>query len=248
MDRLGIIDWGIGGVSIYKLVREQLGHVPVTYLSDTGATPYGRMSRTQLVTRLDAVVEYLISEKGVSHLVIGCNAASTAVPFLAEHGIPVLGVIEPAIELAVRQKPRKLGVIGGRRTVLSGVYRRGFAARGIRVDQRIAQPLSAMIEAGDTSSPALRDAADQIISPLRSCSHILLACTHYPAITPILESFLTDTVLINPAAELIGSIKQWNVTPGGSTEFVTTGDPKAMRTAARSAFGIEIPKPVRIDL
>lgn len=248
MDRLGIIDWGIGGISVYKLVREQLGDVPVTYFSDTGATPYGKMSPTELVARLDAVIDYLVSKKRVSHLVIGCNAASTAIPQLADHGIPILGVIEPAIDMTERLRPQKLGLIGGRRTVVSGVYRRGFAALGMQVNQRIAQPLSAMIESGDTSSPALRDAAKQIVSPLRSCSHILLACTHYPAISAVLTEILPGKVLIDPAAELVGSVRLWNIECGGTTEFITTGDPIAMQTAAHAAFGVDIPSPVSIEL
>ncbi|MEP6901559.1 MAG: glutamate racemase, partial [Actinomycetota bacterium] len=69
--KLGILDWGIGGVSIYQIVKERLSDVAVVYFSDTGARPYGKMSRAELVARLNAVVSFLKS-KGVTHLVIGC--------------------------------------------------------------------------------------------------------------------------------------------------------------------------------
>ena len=78
---LGIIDWGIGGISVYKLIKERRPDVPVVYFSDTGVTPYGKMSRTELTRRLNSVIGFL-KTKGVTHLVIGCNAASTAIPFL----------------------------------------------------------------------------------------------------------------------------------------------------------------------
>lgn len=240
MNRLGIIDWGIGGVSVFRLIREQIGDVPVTYLSDTGVTPYGRMSRPELVARLNTVIGFLKS-RGVTHILIGCNAASTAIPFLADHGIPVKGVIEPAVELVTRLQPRDLGLIGGRRTVVSGVYRNGFAERGIAVKQRIAQPLSALIESGDISSPQLRTAAAQILAPLRSCSHILLACTHYPAIASILAEYVSnDTVLVDPAAELLDTVCEWQLGTGGRTGFLTTGDATAMAIAAKNAFGVTI--------
>lgn len=243
MKRLGIIDWGIGGVSIYRLIRAQLGDFPITYFSDTGVTPYGRMSRPELVARLNNVIGYLISN-GVTHIVIGCNAASTAVPLLADQGIPVKGVIEPAIEMVTRLKPRKLGLIGGRRTVVSGVYRKGFAKRGIAVSQRIAQPLSALIESGDVSSLKLRAAAATILTPIKNCSHILLACTHYPAIAPILAEMVSkDTVLVDPAAELLDTVRDWQLGTGGRTEFLTTGDATAMKRAAKNAFGVSIEKP-----
>ncbi|MEO6656472.1 MAG: aspartate/glutamate racemase family protein, partial [Pyrinomonadaceae bacterium] len=202
-NRLGIIDWGIGGISIYASVKKQLGAIPVTYFSDTGVTPYGKMARSELISRLNAVIKYLKSG-GVTHLVFGCNAASTAIHYLDSQGIKIEGVIDSAVERVVKLEPKRLGLIGGRRTVLSGVYRKAFRAHGVEVEQRIAQPLSGLIESGDTSSAVLRTAAAQIMSPLRNCSHILLACTHYPAIAPILNGVVsTNTILIDPATELV---------------------------------------------
>lgn len=239
--RLGIIDWGIGGVSIYKLVKQQTD-VPVTYFSDTGVTPYGKMSRDELAKRLDNVIEFLTS-RGVTHIVIGCNAASTVLADLKDHGIPIEGVIAPAVEATAKLKPGRLGLIGGRRTVVSGIYRRAFEKRGIEVSQRIAQPLSGMIEGGDVSSDELRTAALRILSPLRNCSHILLACTHYPAITAILADCVSPgTKFIDPAKALLSKVKRWKVqrTPG-SDEFLTSGNTTAMRRAAKAAFGVDIP-------
>lgn len=240
MPGLAIIDWGIGGVSIYKLIKEQLGDFPVTYFSDTGVTPYGKMSRPQLVSRLNSVIEFLLA-RGVTHVVVGCNAASTAIPFLNDHGIPVEGVIDSAVETTARLNPTRLGLIGGRRTILSGVYRRAFAAKEIEVRQRIAQPLSGLIESGDTSSTTVKDYAALILAPLRNCSHILLACTHYPAILPVLQYHVSsETVFIDPAAALVKKIAGWKLQGVGDDVFLTSGDTNAMKTAAKSAFGVEI--------
>lgn len=247
MTRLGIIDWGIGGVSIYKLIKEKIGDVSITYFSDTGVTPYGKMSRRELVSRLDSVIEYL-KGRGVTHLVIGCNAASTAIPHLADHGIPVLGVIEPAAEMTARLKPRRLGLIGGRRTIVSGVYRKAFAKHKIRPSQRVAQPLSGLIESGDVSSTTLREHAKQILAPIRNSTHILLACTHYPAITGVLQKFVSPgTKFIDPSTALVQKIKKWRLDTGmGSDEFLTTGDPSAMKRAARAAFSVTLPNARRV--
>ena len=245
---LGIIDWGIGGISIHKLIRERLGPVPIIYFSDTGVTPYGRMTRPELVSRLNTVIEYLRS-LGVTHLVIGCNAASTAIPFLNTRGMEIAGVIESAVRLTQRAKPEKLGLIGGRRTVLSGVYRRAFAKAGIDISQRIAQPLSALIENGDVSSPALRDECAKILAPLRNSSHILLACTHYPAITSIMRGLVSPkTVFIDPADELVREIGRWKLASGDETIFLTSGDTAKMKKAAGSAFGVTINKVKRVTL
>jgi|CXWL01.1.fsa_nt_gi glutamate racemase len=240
MNKLGIIDWGIGGVSVYKLIKERLGDVPVTYLSDTGVTPYGKMTRRQLVERLNAVILFL-KGRNVTHLVIGCNAASTALPYLDHQGLEVEGVIMPAVEMTAKLKPTRLGLIGGRRTVVSGVYRQAFANRGIDVDQRIAQPLSGLIESGDLGSEKLKGEARRILSPIRDSSHILLACTHYPAITHVLREMVSpDTQFIDPAEALVGKIAHWRFSQGWPGEFFTSGDVRQMKMAAKKAFGVKI--------
>ena len=246
--KLGIIDWGIGGISVYKLVKEKLGDVSVVYFSDTGATPYGKMSRGELVERLNAVIDFL-KTRGVTHLVIGCNAASTAIPDLNRADVKIEGVIESAVEMTATLKPARLAVIGGRRTVLSGVYRRKFAARGLRIDQRIAQPLSGLIESGDTSSEKLRAESRKILAPIKNSSHVLLACTHYPAITSVLKDFVSpQTIFLNPAGALIEKIAGWGLSTGGADCFYTTGGGEEMKRAARNAFGVEIDRAEKISL
>ncbi len=241
--KLAILDWGIGGIGVYKLIKERRPEIPVIYFSDTGVTPYGKMSRAELVARLNAVIGFL-KTKGVTHLVIGCNAASTAIPFLDFQGLKIEGVIESAVAMTTKLKPKRLGLIGGRRTVLSGVYRKAFAAHGIKVEQRIAQPLSALIESGDTSSDKLRGECKRILSPIRNCSHILLACTHYPAIAEVMSEYVSsETVLIDPAGALIDKLNTWKLVPnGGSDTFLTSGNPVEMKGAARNAFGLDLKK------
>ena len=246
--RLGIIDWGIGGVGIYKLIRARLGPVPALYFSDTGVTPYGKMSRNELVARLNSVLDFLRSQE-ITHLVVACNAASTAIPFLRAGRLKVEGVVESAVRAAQRKRPAKLALIGGRRTVLSGVYRRAFAEQGIPVVQRIAQPLSGFIETGDLSSAALRSECRRILSPLANCSHMLLACTHYPAIIPVLKQFVSnETVFVDPAAELVSRIRRWHLPFGEGDTILTTGDPEKMAAAALIAFGVDFKKITKLTI
>lgn len=240
MNRLGIIDWGIGGIGVYKLIKEYRRDVSVVYFSDTGVTPYGKMSRAELVERLNRVIGFLRS-KGVTHLVIGCNAASTAISFLDQQGLELVGVIDAAVEMAARLKPKRLGLIGGRRTVLSGVYRRGFEKRGIKVEQRIAQPLSGLIESGEVDSHNLRAECKRILAPLKNCSHILLACTHYPAIADVMKDFVSpETKFIDPADELARRTARWKMTASGGDIFFTSGNPDQMKRAASTAFQCEV--------
>jgi glutamate racemase len=237
--KLGILDWGIGGISIVKLLKEK-GTFPVIYFSDTGVVPYGRMSRFELVARLNSVIDFLRS-KGATHVVIGCNAASTAIEFLDSKDVKIEGIIESAVNLSAKMKPKNLAVIGGRRTVLSGIYRRELAKRGIKIKQRIAQNLSALIESGDISSDKLREEVRKILTPIKNSSHILLACTHYPAISDVLKDFVSsETKIIDPAGELLKKIEKWNLSGEGEDFFYTTGDAEKMKIAAKNAFDFVI--------
>lgn len=237
---LGIMDWGIGGLSIGRAVKSALGDVPFIYLSDSGATPYGKMSRNELTARLSGAIKFLRAQ-GVTHLVVACNAASTVIPFVEPTGMRIEGVIETAVVTTLRMRPARLALIGGRRTVLSGTYRKAFAEHGIKVQQRIAQPLSALIERGDVNSPDLLELCRRILAPVRNCSHLLIACTHYPAAMESLRKCVSaSTVLIDPADELVKKIAKWKFSRGGPDVFFTTGHQGKMKQAALAAFGVRI--------
>ena len=246
--RLGIVDWGIGGVGIYKALRARLGDVSVVYFSDTGAKPYGKMAGRELALRLSQVVEFL-QIYGVSRVLFACNAASTAIPTLGESKVKIEGVIDSATDLVERMRPARLALIGGRRTVLSGVYRRAFSRRGIALEQRIAQPLSALIEAGDTSSELLREECRRILSPIKNCSHLLLACTHYPAITAVIKQYLSSySKIVDPAEAVVGRMARWEISTGSGQVFLTSGDPQRMKEAAWNAWKVRLGAARHVDL
>jgi glutamate racemase len=247
--RLAMIDWGIGGIGILKLIKQEIGNIPVTYFSDTGVTPYGKMNNPELVRRLNDVLAYLKAE-GATHVVIGCNSASTALPAINDQDLKIAGMIECGVAAALRQKPKRLGLIGGRRTVMSHRYQTAFKAHGIGVKQRVAQPLSGMIESGDISSPALAAECKRVLTPLRNCSHILLACTHYPAILPLLQECVSDkTVFVDPAEEIITTVSKWKLDmSSGSDLYITTGDPENMKISANAAFGWDVSEAHRVRI
>ncbi len=246
---IGILDWGIGGMGVYRLLRQRHPRLPIVYCSDTGSRPYGEVPARSLRRRLVSVASVLAA-RGVTHLVVACNAASTV---LDGHGIRtphgglhVTGVIEPAVRLIRRLSPRRLGIVGGRRTIRSLCYRRALARPGRVVIQRVAQPLSALIESGEGSeSPALVATIERIVAPLRNCDTLLLACTHYAAVAPAFARLLPGIRLVDPAPELLDWIEERGFPDRASSahaepveRFLTTGDGAAMARAAQGAFGV----------
>ncbi|MCA9491689.1 MAG: aspartate/glutamate racemase family protein, partial [Myxococcales bacterium] len=148
MTRVGVLDWGIGGVDALDRLRRLRPDLDLVYHSDAGTTPYGRLSRDALASRVSEVVAGL----GVDLVVVACNAASTVLGEL-DLRVPAIGVIEPGLEAALATEHRVLGLVGGERTIASGVWERPLVRAGRRVVARAAQPLSAHVEAGRLEGP-----------------------------------------------------------------------------------------------
>jgi glutamate racemase len=238
---LGIVDWGIGGLGLVQALDRAAPGLPVLYWSDAGATPYGRMRADELANRLTIVVDAL-AERGATEVVLACNAASTVVGRLGGVAVPVEGIIDHGLASVPEELTGQVGVIGGRRTIAAGHYRRGLARRGRVVLSRVAQPLSAHIEAGRTGSPQFRADLAKILAPLRRVDALVLACTHYPAARTWFAAALPHALLIDPAERMAAAIaERYPHTRGasrvGTRCFVTTGDPEAMRRGAARAWG-----------
>ncbi len=238
---LAIVDWGIGGMGFYRRFRARRPEVPVVYWSDTGVEPYGRQGAERLAERLRQVLRRLPAF-GVSHVVVACNAASTVLERVEQYSGCSTGVIEHGVAAALATGVERVGVVGGRRTILSGAYRAPLTRMGRKVTQRIAQPLSAFVEAGELDSPALRAELGRIVRPLQHVDALVLGCTHYPALLQRFMVALPGVTMVDPVERLLEHVDHAFQLPGGGRPelFLTTGDPVAMRAAALRAFGVSL--------
>lgn len=229
---LGVLDWGVGGLFSVQQARLQAPTCDLVYLSDAGNTPYGKQSRRQLAASVERGIQRL-ADLGARQVLVACHSGSTALPDLTP-AVPTRGVIAPETVPA-----GSLGLIGGRRTVRSGAWRRALARP---VLQRVAQPLSAHVEAGTTDSLACRADLDRILGPLKRVDVLVLACTHYTALAAAIQARCPRATLVDPALERVRGL---STAPGGARlEVWTTGDPAAMRRTAEG-LGIEVdPRPV----
>ncbi len=261
---LGILDWGIGGVEFRTAFKARFPHVKVVYLSDAGCMPYGRQSARDLEARL-VVVAQRLAQAGVTRLVVACNAMSTILPghSAGELGLErICGVIDSAVEAVLEADVGVVGVVGGGRTIRSGAYRRPLLAAGLSVRQRVAQPLSALVEAGLTGTPIFRAEARRVMAPLARVDALVLGCTHYSAGLARFRELAPAAVIVDPAHETLDRVVSgWF--DGRSTDddghgaarasvvatdtFFTTGDPAATARAALLAFGVHLPAVVGVD-
>ncbi len=156
---LVVMDWGIGGLSVYNEILKKVPGLSILYFSDSGSMPYGKMSPEKLRQRLLQLISNF-SDQGVKHFVIACNAASTALPSLekefSKKNLHVVGVIDCGVALVKSTDHKEVGILGGRRTILSHCYSKRLASKNRKVIGRIAQPLSALIESGELVSSRMK--------------------------------------------------------------------------------------------
>jgi glutamate racemase len=192
-----------------------------------------------------SVLARRLAEQGATSLIVACNAASTVLGRLEATRalpLPVTGMIRPVLSRCPAPARGTLGVLGGRGTIRSQLFRRGFARAGRRIVQRIAQPLSAHVERGSTKSPACARDLDRILAPLRTADSILLACTHYPAIAHLIAARVPQAKLIDPADCVVDLVLSSFPLPRSRAPdcVLTTGSPEATRNAALCAWNFDL--------
>lgn len=202
---IGIVDWGIGGLSVYRAMRHQGQTSDVLYFSDSGSVPYGKQSRSQLRERLGQVARFY-ADRGVKEVLVACHAASSALES-GEHfeGVAFRSIIPAAVRVVERSAGRRLGVIGGQFTISSHVYQRALDGLGKDLQFLATQPLSAFVEAGELDSPAVEAEIGRLLESMPGIDALLLACTHYPALGPVFRRIGGDLELLDPGAEMAQS-------------------------------------------
>jgi len=204
---LGVFDSGIGGLTVARALFERLPHEAVLYFGDTARVPYGPKS-PETVRRYSAeILAYLIG-RGVKAVVVACNTSTAhALDHLRSRAsVPVVGVIEPGARAAVAaSRSGTIGVIGTVGTVASGAYER--AIKGLRPDATVvsaACPLFVpLVEEGWFDHPAAELIARDYLEPLRrsGVDVVVLGCTHYPLLKPLLQRVLGAGVQLIDSAE-----------------------------------------------
>ena len=205
---IGIFDSGIGGLTVARAIYERLPHESTVYFGDTARVPYGPKSPDTVRRYSLEILEWLLAQ-GVKAVVIACNTSTAhALDALrAASPVPVIGVIEPGARAAVgAARGGTIGVIGTAGTIASDAYARAIRKR--QPDARIVQqacPLFVpLVEEGWFEHAAARLIAADYMEPLKLArvDAVVLGCTHYPLLRPLLQAELGASVtLIDSGAE-----------------------------------------------
>jgi len=210
---IGIFDSGLGGLTVARAIYQCLPNESTVYFGDTARVPYGPKS-PETVRRYSREILHWLLDQGVKAVVIACNTSTAhALDELREESpVPVIGVIEPgAAAAAAVGATAPVGVIGTAGTIASNAYAR--AIHRFRPEARVVQqacPLFVpLVEEGWFEHPAAELIAREYLIPLRAADvgALVLGCTHYPLLKPLLQRVLGEDVrLIDSGEETAGAV------------------------------------------
>ena len=206
---IGVFDSGLGGLTVLRALHDRLPCEDMVYFGDTARVPYGTKGEKTVAAfaRQDAG---LLVEQGVKMVVVACNTASA---FALDHlrrvlPVPVLGVIEPGVDTALRSTTNgAVGVIGTSGTIRSGRYQAGLA-RELEAARIVVQecPLFVpLVEEGMAGHPVTAMVAREYLAPLSEAGvdTLILGCTHYPLLKDDISRTMGAGVALVDSAEAL---------------------------------------------
>lgn len=257
---LGILDSGVGGLSVLQEIQKQLPHEDILYFADSGNCPYG----VRPAAEIRALAEYAASvllEQGAKALVIACNTASTAaVAYLREKwlDIPIVGMVPAVKPAANSSKQGTIAVLAtkatGRAPVLHDVIDRFASDKEVLI---VAPPgLVELVEAGKVDTPETETLLREYLQePLaKGADAIVLGCTHFPFLRPVLSRIVGNRAVLIDSGEAVARqtrrvLENANLlnpqTTLGKLRFFTTGDLDQTRAVIATLLNTD---PAKLDL
>lgn len=213
--RIGLFDSGIGGLTVLKEILHKLPHDHFIYFGDTARFPYGDKSSATIISYSIQNSLFLL-EKGVDLIVVACNTASAhALGALKQAlSVPVIGVIDAAVQEAVRKSTEKrIGIIGTRGTIDSQVYQKRIqeAVPAAEITAVACPLLAPLVEENFQNTDITKQLIHHYMMPLKNASidTLILACTHYSLLKDALRDTFPESVLIDPAQTIAQEIVAW---------------------------------------
>jgi glutamate racemase len=215
---IGIFDSGIGGMTVAHAVEQLLPDYSLVYYGDIARTPYGPKSPKTIINYSIRNTEFLLN-KGAEVIIIACNSASSvATDTLRDRfQVPIIEVITPAANRAVTTSTNgRIGIIGTRATVKSGIYKKTIIAKqaAFKVFQEACPLLVPLVEEGWLNKRETKMILRRYLHPLKDkqIDTLVLGCTHYPLLTDLIQARIGNRVkLIDSSIETAHYVKDFLV-------------------------------------
>ncbi len=208
---IGVFDSGVGGLTVVRALMSRLPHEDILYFGDTARVPYGIKSEETIAHFATQIAQFLL-DKRVKLLIIACNTmaavAARAIDDLSP--VPVLDVIDAGARAAVAEtRNRRVGVIGTLATVASGAYDKAIHAHdpAVRISSQACPLFVPLVEEGWLDHEVTRLTAQEYLGPVlgESVDTLVLGCTHYPLLKPLLHQVAGKGVTLVDSAETVAA-------------------------------------------
>ena len=244
---IGFFDSGLGGLSVVKETKKILPLENVEYFADNQRQPYGEKSQLELVGYTLQIIKFLLKKK-IKVCVIACNTATAAgLKQVRKHfSIPIIGVIQPAIQEAIKKTSNKrIGVIATEFTTKNQAYPKEIKriAPEIKVFSNACPRFVALVEAGKLTAPETYEVAREYLKPLKELQidTLILGCTHFSFLKKVISEIMgPEVVLIDPAVSSSLTLKEVLIQKGilkeegkGEENYYTTGFPEEVKKTAK---------------
>jgi len=244
---VAVFDSGVGGLTVLHECLVSLPHEDFIYFGDTARFPYGVRSPGELLGFAREIADILL-EQGAKLIVVACNSATAAaLPALREElagRVPVIGVVAPESRLAAAAtRSGRVGLIATPATVASGAYERALAEAsrgGAQLHAVASADLAPLIQGGGEVDERTVECVERACAPLRGArvDTVILGCTHYPLVRPLLQRTLGRDVEIVSSGQAIAEEVERELEAGGvaapvarrgAYRFLASGDPETFR-------------------
>ena len=243
---VAVFDSGVGGLTVLHECLVSLPHEDFLYLGDTARFPYGDRSPRQLQAFARELAEILLNE-GAKLIVVACNSASSAaLPVLRDEldgRVPVVGVVRPESRLAAEAtRSGRVGLLATPATVESGAYQRALAeaAPAAELHAVASAELAPLIQLGGEVDHGVIACVGGACRPLKAAGvdTVILGCTHYPLVRPVLQRELGRGVAVVSSGEAIASEVERELRAAGlenderrkgAYRFLASGNPAEFR-------------------
>ncbi|MBM7555039.1 glutamate racemase [Thalassobacillus pellis] len=249
---IGVIDSGVGGLTVARELMRQLPNERLIYLGDTKRCPYGPRIKEEVIQFTWEMVDHLMT-RDIKLLVVACN---TATAFTLEElqkrlNIPVIGVIQPGARAAIKvSQNKRIGVIGTEGTISSKAYTKALNGidKDIFVSDLACPPFVPMVENGVMKGEVAERTVKNTLKPLKDRNGIdtlILGCTHYPLIKDLIQKEMGENIQVICSGEetarevsLILAYQDlfYKGTKKPKHEFHTTGDLNKFKAVANAWF------------
>ncbi len=261
---IAVFDSGVGGLTVFRALRRRLPREALLYFGDTAHVPYGTKS-PDTVRRLAATHLRFLARRRIKCAVIACNTVSAvALEALKKSvSVPVVGVLGAGVRMALAAtRTGRIGVIGTGTTIASGAYQKALlaaAGRRITVHARACPLFVPLVEEGWAAHPVARRIAEDYCAPLKRArvDVVILGCTHYPLLKPVLKRVFGRHVTLIDSAEAVEHevedtlrarhLLRTSGSTGGRTFFLTdTGG--AFRKVAERFLGEPLQRVIKVGV